>query len=138
MKTANKAAAFATLNTFADSRVALIQGMIDAGYATLEECRPIVIEWACSKTGGEFNTHPETGKVTLVSSHAKYNTTKTVLRDIMLMIAGTTRREADAKTEEGAETKEKKAIDPVDQAIKAYMKLTPAQRKKFAKVAAGL
>src|SRR5512137_1181745 len=65
---ANKAQAFITLNTFADSRVALIQGMKDAGYKTIEACRPIVIEWACSKTGAEYR-ETKGGKVVLVSDH---------------------------------------------------------------------
>lgn len=46
----NKTNAFTVLNTFADSRVKLIAGMQKAGYATVEACRPIVIEWACAKT----------------------------------------------------------------------------------------
>ena len=119
---ANKAMAFATLNTFADSRVALIKGMRDAGY-TLETARGVVIEWACDKVGSGakgYKVNEETGKVTLVSSHAKYETTKTVVRDVMLMLAGTTRRESSTRKE----------VDPVAQALKALAKLTPAQLRK--------
>ena len=76
----NKAQAFAALNTFADSRVALIQGLKDAGYHTVEQCKPIVIEWACDKTGAEFRT-TEAGKVLLVSSHKRYEAAKTTVRD---------------------------------------------------------
>ena len=43
---ANETQAFQVLNTFADSRATLIQGMKDAGYLTIEECEPIVIKWA--------------------------------------------------------------------------------------------
>ena len=50
----NKAQAFKALDTFAASRVKLIESMQKAGYATLEECRPVVIEWACAKTGREL------------------------------------------------------------------------------------
>jgi hypothetical protein len=119
---ANKAMAFATLNTFADSRVALIAGMHKAGY-TLETARGVVIEWACGKVGSGdkgFKVNEETGKVTLVSSHAKYETAKTVVRDVMHMMAGTTRREASTRKE----------VDPVAQALKALAKLTPAQLRK--------
>ena len=102
---ANKAMAFATLNTFADSRVALIAGMHKAGY-TLETARGVVIEWACDKVGSGakgYKVNDETGKVTLVSSHAKYETTKTVVRDVMDMMAGTTRRlKASTRKEEVA------------------------------------
>lgn len=120
---ANKAMAFATLNTFADSRVALIKGMRDAGY-TLETARGVVIEWACDKVGSGikgYKVNEETGKVTLVSSHAKYETAKTVVRDVMLMLAGTTRRESSTRKE----------VDPVAQALKAYGKLNAAQKRKF-------
>jgi len=72
----NKANAFKTLDTFADSRVTLITGMQKAGYDTVEACRPIVIEWACKKTGAE------------------YRETKA-----MLMIEGTTRRASSGKKE---------------------------------------
>jgi len=117
---ANKALAFNTLNTFADSRVTLIQGMKDAGYKTLEACRPIVIEWACEKTGAEYR-ETKAGKVVLVTDHPKYEGAKTTVRDIMLMIEGTTRRASSGK---------KEADDPVAKIIKAFAKLTPAQQRK--------
>jgi hypothetical protein len=123
MTTVNKAAAFTTLNTFADSRVTLIKGMRDAGY-TLETARGVVIEWACGKMGSGdkgFKVNTQTGKVTMVTKHAKYETTKTVVRDVMLMMAGTTRREASASRE----------VDLVAEAIKAYGKLNAAQKRKF-------
>ena len=82
----NKAKAFNTLNTFADSRVKLIQGMKDAGYATVEECRPIVIEWACLKTGAEYR-ETKAGKIVLVSDHPKYEGAKTTVRDMAAITA---------------------------------------------------
>jgi len=118
MSTVNKIAAFATLNKFATARVQLIQGLKDAGY-TLETARGVVIEWACEKTGAAFNVKAS-GKVTLDSGHKKYEAAKTVVRDVMLMLAGTTRRKASAVKE----------ADPVAAAIKALAKLTPAQLKK--------
>ena len=119
MTSINKALAFNTLNTFADSRVALIQGMKDAGY-TLETARGVVIEWACDKVGAACKTHETSGKVTLVSSHKKYEAAKTVVRDVMLMLAGTTRRASSGKKE----------ADPVAVAMRALSHLTPAQLKK--------
>jgi hypothetical protein len=123
----NKAKAFSTLNTFADSRVKLIQGMRDAGYATVEACRPIVIEWACAKMEiGEagFKVHDVSGKVSLITKHPKYETTKTVVRDMMHMIEGTTRRTSSAK---------KEPLDPVAKIIEAFGKLTPAEQRKALK-----
>ena len=124
---ANKAKAFSTLNTFADSRIELIKGMRDAGYTTVEACRPIVIEWACDKMEvGEagFKVHDVSGKVSLITKHPKYETTKTVVRDMMHMIEGTTRRTSSAK---------KEPLDPVAKIIEAFGKLTPAEQRKALK-----
>jgi hypothetical protein len=117
----NKTQAFKTLDTFADSRVTLITGMQKAGYATVEECRPIVIEWACKKTGAEYRENKAKTKIMLVTDHPKYEGAKTTVRDIMLMIEGTTRRASSGK---------KEADDPVAKIIKAFAKLTPAQQRK--------
>ena len=121
---ANKAQAFNTLNTFADSRVALIQGMKDAGYKTIEACRPIVIEWACEKTGAEYR-ETKAGKVVLVSDHPKYEGAKTTVRDIMLMLEGTTRRASSAK---------KEPKDPVAELLAKFSKLSAADQKRALKV----
>ena len=117
----NKAQAFNTLDTFADSRVTLITGMQKAGYATVEACRPIVIEWACLKTGAEYRENKAKTKLMLVTSSANYEGAKTTVRDIMLMIEGTTRRASSAK---------KEPADPVAKIIEAFGKLTPAQQRK--------
>ena len=101
MSKQNKAQAFQALDTFATARVELIKGMMAAGYKTAEDARPIVIEWACAKTGAAFNVS-KAGKVMLDSKHAKYEAAKTTVRDIMAMLEGTTRREKaarNAKTE---------------------------------------
>lgn len=116
----NKAKAFSTLNTFADSRIELIAGMKKAGYATVEACRPIVIEWACGKTGAEYR-ETKAGKIVLVTDHPKYEGAKTTVRDMMHMIEGTTRRASSAK---------KEPVDPVAKIIEAFGKLTPAQQRK--------
>jgi len=120
----NKAKAFSTLNTFADSRIELIKGMRDAGYTTVEACRPIVIEWACIKTGAEFRENKAKTKLMLVTDHPKYEGAKTTVRDIMLMIEGTTRRASSAK---------KEPLDPVAKIIEAFNKLTPAEQRKALK-----
>ena len=120
----NKSKAFATLNTFADSRVKLIQGMKDAGYATVEACKPIVIEWACDKTGAEYRWNKAKTKAMLVTSSANYEGAKTTVRDIMLMLEGTTRRASSAK---------KEPLDPVAKIIEAFGKLSAADQRKALK-----
>ena len=121
----NKLQAFHALDTFAGARVTLIADLKAAG-CTLETARDIVIEWACTKTKGTF-TVKANGAVKLDSSHKAYNTTKGIVYDMMLMIQGTTRRQAakakvvQAKTEPKAKAtrfdaiaKEAKALSPQD------------------------
>jgi hypothetical protein len=119
----NKAKAFSTLNTFADSRVKLIQGMKDAGYTTVEACRPVVIEWACEKTGAEYR-ETKAGKIVLVTDHPKYEGAKTTVRDMMHMIEGTTRRASSGK---------KEPLDPVAKIIEAFGKLSASDQRKALK-----
>ena len=94
----NKTLAFQALDKFADSRVELIRDMKAAGYTTVEDARPIVIEWACAKTGAAFKKSKE-GKVMFDSKHKRYEAAKTTVRDVMLMLQGTTRRESSPKKE---------------------------------------
>jgi hypothetical protein len=90
----NKTIAFKTLDTFADSRVDAYQRVCKKqGTRQSKRVDPIVIEWACrenwrvSKEG--FKVHDVSGKVSLITKHPKYETTKTVVRDMMHMIEGT-------------------------------------------------
>ena len=101
----SKQAAFNTLNKFATARVQLIQGMIDAGYPTAEDARNVVIEWACAKTGAEFRWNKDETKAMLVSSHPKYEAAKTTVRDVMLNLQGTTRRQASSAKAEPTKTR---------------------------------
>ena len=124
---ANETKAFAVLDKFANSRVALIQGMKDAGYTTLEECEPIVIKWACERAGAKWDTN-KSGKVKMVTADPKFSSAKTAKRDIMLMLKGTTRRaESHGKTEKA---------DKVSEIIEAFNKLTPAEQRKVLKALA--
>ena len=122
MTTTNKTQAFATLNSFATARTELIAGMKAAGY-TLETARDVVIEWACEKTGAAYNVKAS-GKVTLDSGHKKYEAAKTVVRDVMHMIAGTTRRAASAKKE----------VDVVAQLAAKVSSLSAADKKRLMKL----
>jgi hypothetical protein len=120
----NKPAAFAALDTFAGARVQLIQALKDAG-CTLETARDIVIEWACTKTGGSF-TVKANGAVKLDSGHKKYNTTKCIVRDMMLNIQGTTRRDAvQAKSE---------PVDVVAKLAKQAASLSAADKRRLIKL----
>jgi hypothetical protein len=79
--------------------------MIDAGYPTAEDARNVVIEWACAKTGAEFRWNKGETKAMLVSSHPKYEAAKTTVRDVMLNLQGTTRRQASSGKAEPTKTR---------------------------------
>ena len=123
---ANETQAFQVLDTFADSRATLIQGMKDAGYLTLEECEPIVIKWACAKVGAKWQIKAE--KVRFVSTHKMYNTAKTVKNDIMHMLKGTTRHKANKASHGRTEP-----TDKVAKIIADFKKLTIAEQRKVLK-----
>lgn len=120
----SKQQAFKALDTFASSRVALIENMAKAGYTTLEDCRPIVIEWACAKTGATFTvkTVESTGEVVtrLDRDHVHYEKAKTTVRDITLMLRGTTRT---------AQTSAKR--DPAALLAIAFGKLSAKEQQAF-------
>ena len=118
MTNANQSMAFSVLNKFATQRTQLIEGMKQAGY-TLESSRNVVVMWACDKTGCAYR-ETDAGKCLLDSGHAKYAGAKTTVRDVMLMLAGTTRRAVG----------EKKEVDLVKVALKALSALSAAQLRK--------
>ena len=120
----NKSKAFTALNTFASSRVKLIQALHDAGYSDLDDARAVVIEWVCHKMDAAPKVN-KAGKVLLPSDHPKYEGMRKAVSDTMLMIQGTTRREASAK---------KEPEDAVTKLLKAYAKLSAAEQRKVAKL----
>jgi len=129
MTTQNETQAFAVLDKFADSRVALIQGMKDAGYVTLEQCEPIVIKWACARTGAKWSTS-KSGKVMMVTADPKFSSAKTAKRDVMLMLQGQTRR--NAKPSNG----KAEPADNVTKIIEAFNKLSASEQRKVLKALA--
>ena len=120
--TQNKTAAFKALDKFANARVQLIAELHKAGY-TLEAARGVVIEWACEKCQAAFNVS-KGGKVMLDSSHENYEKAKTTVRDVMLMLQGTTRREVHAKHE---------PVDPVAKLAEKFKALSKAEQRRFLK-----
>lgn len=151
--TDNTAKAFTLLDTFVTkcgtARTALIEGLHAAGFDTVEQCKPLVIKWACMRVGavaegGAWRTTKK-GGVVMVSSHASYNTIATTVRDVMLMLEGTTRRivskanKAEShKTEsdDGAEVVQEKK-DHVSVLAAAVMKLSDKDRARFVQMMAG-
>lgn len=125
----NQSKAFNALNKFATSREALIQGLIDAGYPTVEAAKPVIIQWASDKCGAGnagYNTS-KAGKVMLNSSHAQYEKIKTTVRDVMLMLNNTTRRAAS----KAKPAKESAKADHVAVLAAAVLKLSAKDKARF-------
>jgi hypothetical protein len=93
----NKTALFAALNKFVDDKVALITSVRSAGYKTLEEARPDVMEWVCTRVKG-VSVATRGSQVVFKGDKAKCSDARSSLRDMMLNIQGTTRRKAAAAT----------------------------------------
>lgn len=91
---ANKIALFAALETFASARVLLIEQVIDAGYPTVEAARPAIMEWVSKKTGVAIKVQ---GSGRVVFDNDATGAARQSLRDVMLMLEGTSRREAAAE-----------------------------------------
>ena len=88
---ANKQALFTALNTFAASRVLLIEQVIAAGYPTSEAARPAIMEWVSEKTGVAIKVQ---GAGRVVFDNDTTGAARQSLRDVMLMLEGTSRRDA--------------------------------------------
>ena len=124
-----KQQAFLALDVFVSSRATLIKSMADAGYKTLEDCGPIVIEWACAKTGAKdegftVKTVKSTGEVVtrLNRDHPKYEAHKTAYRRVMDII----RNDDLPKTPKVSAKK-----DPAVLLADAFGKLSASQQQAF-------
>jgi hypothetical protein len=93
----NKTALFTALNKFVDDKVALITSVRSAGYKTLEEARPDVMEWVCTRVKG-VSVATRGSQVVFKGDKAKCSDARSSLRDMMLNIQGTTRRKAATAT----------------------------------------
>ena len=93
----NKQAAFNAMRSFLESKIDMQLAMHQAGYATQDVQRPIVVEFVCTLHEGakpvEFR-----GEIVLPTKHAKYEAMKTQVRDIMANLRGETRRSLSAKS----------------------------------------
>jgi hypothetical protein len=93
----NKQAAFAAIRSFLESKIDMQLAMHQAGYATQDVQRPIVVEFVCTQFEGakpvEFR-----GELVLPTKHKNYEGMKTMVRDIMANLRGETRRSLSAKS----------------------------------------
>lgn len=122
---ANKQALFTALNTFASARVLLIEQVIAAGYPTVEQARPAIMEWVSEKTGVALKVQ---GSGRVVFEDDSTGKARQTLRDIMLMLEGSTRREA-AKASPAVSKKAAPLTKAQKQAIAALLEAFGGDRK---------
>lgn len=105
----------------------LLIGIHSLGLATEAEQRPYVIVAVCeSLAAGKGWNKSESGKVMLDSKHAKYESLKTRVRDVMHNLQGETR----------TSSAKKEPVDKVSNLLKAFEKLSKAEQKAFLKALA--
>ena len=129
----NKTALFTALNKFVDDKVALITSVRSAGYKTLEEARPDVMEWVCTRVKG-VSVATRGSQVAFKGDKVQCGKARTALRDMMLAIQGTTRRKAAA----AAAPKESGKAAPLSKAQRTALELAIAAFGSKAKLLAAL
>lgn len=128
----NKTALFTALNKFVDDKVALIESVRSAGYKTLEEARPDVMEWVCTRVKG-VSVDTRGSQVVFKGDKVQCGKARTALRDMLLAIGGTTRRKAAATA-----PKESAKAAPLTKAQRTALELAIAAFGSKAKLLAAL
>ena len=123
----NKTIIFKLFEAYAKSlqkaRVDLVKGLRANGITTVEQARPLVLEWASIKTGCPLveGRGKAAGRMVLDSTHEAYDNAKqTVYRTCEAF-----------KPKNKAEPSERKEVDAVAALIKKFEALTPAQKRAF-------
>jgi len=131
----NKTALFAALNKFANNRVQFIQEVINAGYPTLEQARPHIMEWVAMQIKGVEAVTLKTGRVVFKGDKTACNSARSSLRDFLLNLEGTTRRKAAPKA---AAPKESAKAAPLTKTQRTALDLAIAAFGSKAKLLAAL
>ena len=93
----NKQAAFNAMRNFLESKIDMQLAMHQAGFATADVQRPVVVEFVCTQFD-DAQPVEYRGELVLPTKHAKYEGMKTMVRDIMANLKGETRRSLSAKS----------------------------------------
>lgn len=129
----NKTALFTALEKFAGNRVQFIQDVCNAGYKTAEEARPHIMEWVCGQMKG-VSVATRGSQVVFQGDKTACNSARTALRDFLLNLKGTTRRNAAA----AAAPKESGKAAPLTKAQRTALELAIAAFGSKAKLLAAL
>ena len=126
-KSINTTAAYVALDTFAGkidgARVALVKALGKAGITTLEDARPVAMQWVSARTKCRIvsGAGKATGRMVLDATHPKYEAAKKSLQRVMDAFA--------PKAKSGTSTANKS--DPIKLLVTRYQALTKAEQKRF-------
>jgi len=131
-KSVNTTAAYVALDKFAGAmdgaRVALVKALGKAGITTLEEARPVAMQWVSARTKCRIvsGAGKATGRMVLDATHPKYEAAKKSLQRVMEAFA--------PKAKSGKATASKATAnksDPIKLLVIRYQALTKAEQKRF-------
>mgnify|MGYP003633655789 CR=1 FL=1 len=123
----NTTDAFAALDKYAgamdSARGALVKALGKAGITTLEEARPVAMQWVSARTKCRIvsGSGKATGRMVLDATHPKYEAAKKSLQRVMDAFA--------PKAKSGTSTANKS--DPIKLLVTRYQALTKAEQKRF-------
>jgi len=126
-KSVNTTAAYVALDKFAGAmdgaRVALVKALGKAGITTLEEARPVAMEWVSARTKCRIvsGAGKAKGRMVLDATHPKYEAAKKSLQRVLEAFS--------PKPKSGKATANKS--DPIKLLVIRYQALTKAEQKRF-------
>jgi len=129
----NKTALFAALNKFTNDRVEFIRSVRAAGYPTLEQARPDIMEWVASRMKG-VTVGKRGDQVVFQGDKVQCGKARNTLFDLNLNLQGTTRRKAAA----AAAPKESAKAAPMTKTQRTALELAIAAFGSKAKLLAAL
>jgi len=130
----NKTALFAALTKFTNDRVEFIRSVRAAGYPTLEQARPDIMEWVASKMKG-VTVGKRGSQVVFQGDTVQCGKARTGLRDLLLNLQGSSRRKAAPKA---AAPKEDHKPAPLTKTQRTALELAIAAFGSKAKLLAAL
>jgi hypothetical protein len=129
----NTTAAYAAFDKFAGAmdgaRGTLVKALGKAGITTLEEARPVAMQWVSARTKCPMvsGSGKGTGRMVLKRGHPKYEAARKSLQRVMEAFAPKKPKESKAKT--GTPTANK--ADAVKDLLARYEALSRAEKARF-------
>jgi hypothetical protein len=135
MATMNKQALFSAFDAYRVGEETLVQTLrksaIDAGFTTLEDCKPAVMEWASTKYGVplvESKSPRNRGEMVLDATHSSYAAARKAAQRLLDALGGDADAEVAAEKEKAASNKAGEAFETPAEIAALAAKLVAACR----------